>query len=224
MQSPIAKFLTETELSTIINKTNAQNGEIILFIADKSKIVNDAMGALRVKIANDKKLVNDIWAPLWVVDFPMFEHDEVTNKYMPAHHAFTAPKDEHIDMLISNPADCLAKAYDMVLNGWEIGGGSVRIHNSEVQSKVFTAMNLSKEEAYDKFGYLLDNLQFGAPPHGGIAFGLDRLATLMCKAESIRDVIAFPKTTTGQCLLTNAPSYVSDGQLRELGIKLDKIE
>ena len=224
LQSPIVKFLNEQELSTIINKTNATNGETILFIADKGKIVNDAMGALRIKIANDKNLVNDIWAPLWVVDFPMFEYDEVTNTYAPAHHAFTAPKDEHVNMLTTNPAECLAKAYDMVLNGWEIAGGSVRIHNADVQSKVFSAMNLSKEEAYAKFGYLLDNLQFGAPPHGGIAFGLDRLVTLMCMADSIRDVIAFPKTTTGQCLLTNAPGYVSDTQLKELGIKLDNAQ
>ncbi len=224
LQSSIIKLLTETELKTIIEKTDAQDGEIILFAADKAKIVNDAMGALRLKIANDKGLISDGWAPLWVINFPMFEYDDASGKYMPAHHAFTAPKDEHIDMLDTKPAECLAKAYDMVLNGWEIGGGSVRIHNAETQSKVFTAMNLSKEEAYAKFGYLLDNLQFGAPPHGGIAFGLDRLATLLCKAESIRDVIAFPKTTTGQCLLTNAPGYVSDVQLTELGIKLDKPE
>ncbi len=220
LQSPIVKFLSNEDINAIINATNAKDGEIILFGADKAKVVNEAMGALRLKLGHEKGLTKGEWKPLWVIDFPMFEYDEDLAKYMPAHHAFTAPKDEHIDMLSTNPELCLAKAYDMVLNGWEIGGGSVRIHQAETQSKVFAAMNLTPEEARNKFGYLLDNLQFGAPPHGGIAFGLDRIATLMCKADSIRDVIALPKTTTGQCLLTNAPNDVEDKQLSELGIKL----
>jgi len=219
LQSPIVKFLSESDLKTILDSTQAQNGEILLFGADKAKIVNESMGALRLKLGHEKGLTDGEWKPLWVVDFPMFEYDETLDKYMPAHHAFTAPKDEHVELLSSHPEKCLAKAYDMVLNGWEIGGGSVRIHNAEIQSKVFTAMDLTEEEARQKFGYLLDNLQFGAPPHGGIAFGLDRIATIMCKADSIRDVIALPKTTTGQCLLTNAPNFVEDNQLNEAGIK-----
>jgi aspartyl-tRNA synthetase len=220
LQSPIVKFLSTDELATIINLTNAQNGETILFGADKDKVVNEAMGALRLKLGHEKGLASTEWAPLWVVDFPMFEFDEKTNKYMPAHHAFTAPKNEHIGLLGEKPESCLAKAYDMVLNGSEIGGGSVRIHDAEVQAKVFAALDLTIEQAQQKFGYLLDNLQFGAPPHGGIAFGLDRIAAIMCRANSIRDVIALPKTTTGQCLLTNAPNIVDDNQLQELGIKV----
>lgn len=220
LQSPIVKFLAADEINTILATTNAQNGEILLFGADKAKVVNEAMGALRLKLGHEKGLAKGEWKPLWVVDFPMFEYDEGQDKYMPAHHAFTAPKDEHVDMLTTAPEKCLAKAYDMVLNGWEIGGGSVRIHNAAVQAKVFKAMDLTEEEARLKFGYLLDNLQFGAPPHGGIAFGLDRVATLMCKADSIRDVIALPKTTTGQCLLTNAPNFVEQQQLAELGISV----
>lgn len=219
LQSPIVKFLTPDELAMILKETNAKNGETILFAADKTKVVNESLGALRLKIGHEKNLINAEWTPLWVIDFPMFEYDEATNKYMPAHHAFTAPKDAHIDLLSSDPANCLAKAYDMVLNGSEIGGGSVRIHQAEIQSKVFAALNLTTEEAQQKFGYLLDNLQFGAPPHGGIAFGLDRIAAIMCKSDSIRDVIALPKTTTGQCLLTNSPNIVDKSQLDELGIK-----
>lgn len=220
LQSPIVKFLAQDDITAILAATNAQNGEILLFGADKAKVVNEAMGALRLKLGHEKGLAKGEWKPLWVVDFPMFEYDEGQDKYMPAHHAFTAPKDEHVDMLTTAPEKCLAKAYDMVLNGWEIGGGSVRIHNAAVQAKVFKAMDLTEEEARLKFGYLLDNLQFGAPPHGGIAFGLDRVATLMCKADSIRDVIALPKTTTGQCLLTNAPNFVEQQQLVELGISI----
>ena len=220
LQSPIVKFLSVDELTMIIEQTNAKKGETILFGADKSKIVNEAMGAVRLKLGHEKGLAKGEWKPLWVIDFPMFEYDEGQDKYMPAHHAFTAPKDEHIDMLNTHPELCLAKAYDMVLNGSEIGGGSVRIHTADVQSKVFAALDLSPEQAQHKFGYLLDNLQFGAPPHGGIAFGLDRIAAIMCKANSIRDVIALPKTTTGQCLLTNAPNVVDESQLKELGIKI----
>jgi aspartyl-tRNA synthetase len=218
LQSPIVKFLSTDELSTILSITKAQNGETILFGADSAKIVNEAMGALRLKLGHEKSLTTKEWAPLWVVDFPMFEYDEKTNKYMPAHHAFTAPKDEHIEILNTHPELCLAKAYDMVLNGSEIGGGSVRIHDAAIQSKVFTALDLTIEQAQQKFGYLLDNLQYGAPPHGGIAFGLDRVAAIMCKSNSIRDVIALPKTTTGQCLLTNAPNIVDNSQLQELSI------
>lgn len=219
LQSPIVKFLNTNELTSILELCGASNGSTVLIIADKAKVVNEALGALRLKLGYEKNLLNkQEWAPLWVIDFPMFEYDENTRHYAPAHHAFTAPKDEHVELLNSNPAVCLAKAYDMVLNGSEIGGGSVRIHKADIQAKVFTAMNLTPDEAKQKFGYLLDNLQFGAPPHGGIAFGLDRVAAIMCKADSIRDVIALPKTTTGQCLLTNAPNYVDNAQLNELGI------
>ena len=218
-QSPIVKFLSETELSIITSKANLQNGEIILFGADKAKIVNEAMGALRLKLGHEKSLAEGEWKPMWVIDFPMFEYDEEADRYVACHHPFTSPKDEHIDKLTTNPAECLAKAYDIVLNGWELGGGSIRIYQSDIQSKVFDALKISKDEAQNKFGFLLNNLEFGAPPHGGIAFGLDRIASMMCKAESIRDVIAFPKTTKGQCLLTNAPNSVDEKQLTDLGIK-----
>ncbi len=218
LQSPIVKFLTPEELATIIKTTNAQDGEIILFGADKAKIVNEAMGALRLKIGHEKGLANGEWKPLWVVDFPMFEYDDEEDRYVACHHPFTSPKAEHLDKLATHPGECLARAYDMVLNGWELGGGSIRIYQSEIQSKVFDALKIGAEEAQNKFGFLLNNLQYGAPPHGGIAFGLDRIASMMCKAESIRDVIAFPKTTKGQCLLTNAPNDVDDKQLTELGI------
>lgn len=218
LQSPIVKFLTEEELHTIIEATDAQNGETILFGADKAKVVNEAMGALRIKIGQDKNLYTSQWEALWVVDFPLFEYDEESQTYLACHHPFTAPKDEHLDILTTHPEQCLAKAYDLVLNGSEIGGGSVRIYRSDVQSKVFDAMGISKEEAQNKFGFLLENLQYGAPPHGGIAFGLDRLSALMCNSESIRDVIAFPKTTTGQCLLTSSPSNIDEKQLDEVGL------
>lgn len=220
LQSPIIKFLSEVELDLILKTTKAENGETLLFGADSSKIVNDAMGALRLKLGQDKGLVEQSWKPLWVVDFPMFEYDHDEKRYVACHHPFTAPKDEYLEQLESNPGACLAKAYDMVLNGWEIGGGSLRIYQKDIQEQVFNALGIGKEEAQNKFGFLLDNLQFGAPPHGGIAFGLDRIVTLMCHAESIRDVIAFPKTTKGQCLLTNAPNNVDDKQLAEVGIKL----
>ena len=225
LQSPVVKFLAPEELKAIIEATNAQNGEIILFGADRTKVVNEAMGALRLKLGHEKGLAKGEWKPLWVIDFPMFEYDDEADRYVACHHPFTSPKDEYLDKLVSDPAHCLAKAYDIVLNGWELGGGSIRIYRSEIQSKVFDALKISPEEAQNKFGFLLDNLQFGAPPHGGIAFGLDRMATMMCKAESIRDVIAFPKTTKGQCLLTNAPNDVDDKQLAELGItKLTSIK
>jgi len=225
LQSPIVKNLHDAAIAEILARTGACNGDLIFFGADKAKVVNDALGALRVKIGHSEfgrnhGLFEDKWAPLWVVDFPMFEHDEEAGRWNAVHHPFTAPKDGHEDLMDTDPGACIAKAYDMVLNGWELGGGSVRIHRAEVQSKVFKALNISAEDAKVKFGFLLDALQYGAPPHGGLAFGLDRLVTLMTKAESIRDVIAFPKTQRAQCLLTGAPSNVDEAQLRELHIRL----
>jgi aspartyl-tRNA synthetase len=221
LQSPIVKNLHEAALKTVIERTGAQNGDIIFFGADKEKIVNDALGALRSKIGHDKGYTNGkAWEPVWVVDFPMFEYDEEAKRWNACHHPFTAPKDEHLALLESDPGRCLAKAYDLALNGSEIGGGSVRIHQEAVQSQVFRALNISAEEAQLKFGFLLDALQYGAPPHGGLAFGLDRIVTMMTGSESIRDVIAFPKTQRAQCLLTQAPSAVDERQLRDLHIRL----
>ncbi|MFN3414688.1 MAG: aspartate--tRNA ligase [Caldimonas sp.] len=225
LQSPIVKNLHDGAIGEILARTGARNGDLIFFGADKAKVVNDAIGALRVKIGHSEfgrknGLFEDRWAPLWVVDFPMFEFDEDEQRWNAVHHPFTAPKDGHEDFMDTAPEKCIAKAYDMVLNGWELGGGSVRIHRADVQRKVFNALRIGPEEARQKFGFLLDALQYGAPPHGGLAFGLDRLVTLMTKAESIRDVIAFPKTQRAQCLLTGAPSYVDEKQLRELHIRL----
>jgi aspartyl-tRNA synthetase len=221
LQSPIVKNINEAALITIMQRTGAQNGDLIFFGADKEKIVNDALGALRNKIGHEKGYTNGkAWEPIWVVDFPMFEYDEEAKRWNACHHPFTAPKDEHLQFLATDPGKCLAKAYDLALNGWEIGGGSVRIHKEEVQSQVFRALNINAEEAQLKFGFLLDALQYGAPPHGGLAFGLDRIVTMMTGAESIRDVIAFPKTQRAQCLLTQAPSAVDEKQLRELHIRL----
>ncbi|MGQ0596386.1 aspartate--tRNA ligase [Aquabacterium sp.] len=225
LQSPIVKNLHDAAIAKILERTGAKDGDLIFFGADKEKIVNDAIGALRLKVGHSdfgKKagLFEDRWAPLWVVDFPMFEYDDDGERWNAVHHPFTAPKDGHEDYMDTDPGKCIAKAYDMVLNGWELGGGSIRIHRAEVQSKVFKALNITEEDAKVKFGFLLDALQYGAPPHGGLAFGLDRLVTLMTKAESIRDVIAFPKTQRAQCLLTGAPSLVDEKQLRELHIRL----
>jgi len=225
LQSPIVKNLHDAAIDALLARSHAANGDILFFGADKAKVVNDALGALRVKIghsdfAKANQLFEDDWRPLWVVDFPMFEYDDQAQRWSACHHPFTAPKDGHEDYLATDPGLALAKAYDMVLNGWEIGGGSVRIHREAVQSKVFRALNIGAEEARAKFGFLLDALQYGAPPHGGIAFGLDRIVTMMSGAESIRDVIAFPKTQRAQCLLTDAPSEVDDKQLRELHIRL----
>nr|MBL8456473.1 aspartate--tRNA ligase [Zoogloeaceae bacterium] len=221
LQSPIVKNLHEQALRTIIERTGAQNGDLIFFGADKPKVVNDALGALRTKLGHEKGYVTgEAWTPVWILDFPMFEYDDEDKRWTACHHPFTAPKDEHVDLLETDPGACLAKAYDLALNGWEVGGGSVRIHRADMQSKVFRALNIGDEEAQVKFGFLLDALKYGAPPHGGLAFGLDRIVTLMTGAESIRDVIAFPKTQRAQCLLTDAPGSVDEKQLRELHIRL----
>jgi len=225
LQSPVVKNLHDAALAEILRRTGARDGDLIFFGADKAKVASDALGALRVKIGHSefgksRGLVEGDWAPLWVVDFPMFEYDEGEQRWSAMHHPFTSPKDGHEDWLESDPGRCIAKAYDVVLNGIELGGGSVRIHREEVQSKVFRALKIGAEEARAKFGFLLDALQYGAPPHGGIAIGLDRFVMLMIGAESLRDVIAFPKTQRAQDLLTNAPSAVDEKQLRELHIRL----
>ena len=229
LQSPIVKNLNDTALDAVLSRTGAVAGDLIFFGADKDKVVNDAIGALRLRIGHSEfgrknGLFENGWRPLWVVDFPMFERDEENARWAAVHHPFTAPKDGHEDYMTTDPGRCIAKAYDMVLNGWEIGGGSVRIHREEVQSKVFRALKIGPEEARAKFGFLLDALQYGAPPHGGIAFGLDRIVTMMTGAESIRDVIAFPKTQRAQCLLTQAPSPVDEKQLRDLHIRVRQTE
>ena len=229
LQSPIVKNLHDAAVAAILERTGAASGDLVFFGADRAKVVDDAIGALRTKIGHSdfgrrNGLLDAGWRPLWVVDFPMFEYDEEAARWVAVHHPFTSPKDGHEDYMETDPGRCLAKGYDMVLNGWEIGGGSVRIHREEVQSKVFRALKIGPDEARAKFGFLLDALQYGAPPHGGIAFGLDRIVTMMAGAESIRDVIAFPKTQRAQCLLTQAPSPVDEKQLRELHIRLRHVE
>ena len=220
LQSPIVKNLTDAALHGIIERTGAEDGDLIFFGADKARIVNESIGALRVKLGQDRGLLDGEWRPLWVVDFPMFEHDPANGRWVALHHPFTAPKDEQLELLETNPGACLSRAYDMVLNGTELGGGSIRIHRDAVQRQVFKLLNISDEQAEDRFGFLLKALRFGCPPHGGLAFGLDRLVMLMTGAHSIRDVMAFPKTQTAACLLTDAPSTVDDAQLKELALRL----
>jgi aspartyl-tRNA synthetase len=220
LQSPILKFLSDAAVAGILARTGAKDGDLIFFGADSAKVVSDALGALRLKVGQDLKLVAPGWRPLWVVDFPMFEWDPEGKRWAAMHHPFTSPVNLDYAALAADPGNAIAKAYDMVLNGSEIGGGSVRIHNQELQSTVFDLLGISADEAQVKFGFLLDALKLGAPPHGGIAFGLDRLAMLMAGAESIRDVIAFPKTQTAACPLTDAPTEVSEAQLRELHIRV----
>ena len=220
LQSPIVKNLHPQSIAEILRRSGAEDGDLIFFGADRESVVNETMGALRQKIGQERGLAQKGWRPLWVVDFPMFEQDPETKQWKARHHPFTSPKDGHEALIESAPQKAYAKAYDVVLNGWEIGGGSVRIHRAEIQQKVFRALNISAEDARAKFGFLLDALQYGAPPHGGIAFGFDRLVALMAGAEAIRDVIAFPKTQRGQDLLTGAPTAVTEKQLRELHIRL----
>jgi aspartyl-tRNA synthetase len=222
LQSPILKFLPDEVVSAILARTGAQTGDLVFFGADKARVVNEALGALRIRLGHDRGLLQGDWAPLWVVDFPMFEWDEDANRWVSLHHPFTSPRESDLGLLDSDPAACKSRAYDMVLNGTELGGGSMRIHRSNVQTRVFELLGISDEEAKEKFGFLLTALQFGCPPHGGIAFGMDRLVMLMTGASSIREVMAFPKTQTAACLLTQAPSEVGEAQLRELGIRLRK--
>ncbi len=220
LQSPIVKFLSADVLRTIVERTGAQTGDLVFFGADKEKICNAALGALRTRIGHDRGFAAEGWKPLWVVDFPMFEYDDERKGWVARHHPFTSPKDGHDALMTSDPARALAKAYDVVLNGWEIGGGSVRNHRPEMQQKLFQALEISPEEQRQKFGFLLDALAYGAPPHGGIAFGFDRLVAMMAGIEQIRDVIAFPKTQRGQDLLVDAPSPVTEQQLRDLHIRI----
>jgi aspartyl-tRNA synthetase len=222
LQSPIVKFLPDDVIATMLQRTGAQNGDLIFFGADKAKVVNEAMGALRVKLGHDRGLVEHGWRPVWVVDFPMFEWDGKENRWMALHHPFTAPLVSDPEEVAADPGNCISRAYDMVLNGTELGGGSIRIHRPEMQQAVFKLLGIAEEEAKEKFGFLLEALSFGCPPHGGLAFGLDRLVMLMSGASSIRDVMAFPKTQSATCLLTNAPAPVGEMHLRELGIRLRK--
>ena len=220
LQSPIVKFFKPDQLAAILERTGAQDGDVVFFGADRRKVVNDAMGALRVKVGHEKGHAEAGWRPLWVVDFPAYEYDEEGRRWLAAHHPFTSPKDEHVPLMETDPGKVLAKAYDIALNGWEIGGGSVRIHRAEIQAQQFKTLGIGDEEARAKFGFLLDALAYGAPPHGGIAFGFDRLVAMMSGVDQIRDVIAFPKTQRGQDLMVEAPGAVTEKQLRELHIRL----
>jgi aspartyl-tRNA synthetase len=220
LQSPIVKFLSTDVLAQILARSGACDGDLIFFCADRRKVVDDALGALRTKIGHDRGFAQPGWKPLWVIDFPMFEYDQQNKSWGARHHPFTAPKAGHEELFENDPGRALAKAYDVVLNGWELGGGSVRIHREEVQAKVFRALKISPEDQQRKFGFLLNALKYGAPPHGGIAFGLDRTVALMAGVEQIRDVIAFPKTQRGQDLLVDAPSPVTEQQLRDLHIRI----
>ena len=222
LQSPILKFLPDDVINGIMERVGAEDGDLVFFGADNARVVNDALGALRVKLGHDRGMVDRGWKPLWVVDFPMFEWDEGSNRWMSLHHPFTSPKEDHLELLESDPGACMSRAYDMILNGTELGGGSMRIYRSSVQEKVFKALGISDEEAQDKFGFLLEALKYGCPPHGGLAFGLDRLVMLMTGAKSIRDVMTFPKTQNANCMLTDAPSEVSPKQLIELGVRVTK--
>jgi len=219
LQSPILKFLPDSAVEGIMARTGAEDGDLVFFGADKASVVNEALGALRVRLGQDRGLMAEGWRPLWVIDFPMFEHDPNSGRWVALHHPFTAPKEDQLDLLDANPGACLSRAYDMVLNGTEIGGGSIRIHRETVQRQVFKLLNISEEQADERFGFLLRALKFGCPPHGGIAFGLDRLVMLMTGAHSIRDVMAFPKTQSAACPLTDAPSEVDEAQLRELALR-----
>ena len=220
LQSPILKFLPDDAIAGILERTAAKTGDLIFFGADKAEIVNDALGALRLKVGEDMGMVKDGWEPIWIVDFPMFEKDKTTKQWTPLHHPFTSPTTTDPDELRAEPGAALSRAYDLALNGSEVGGGSIRIHHQDMQSAIFDILEISKDEAEEKFGFLLRALQYGCPPHGGIAFGLDRLVMLMAGAESIRDVLAFPKTQSAVCPLTNAPGEVSSAQLKDVGIRL----
>jgi aspartyl-tRNA synthetase len=222
LQSPILKFLPDAVVTAIVSRTGVEDGDLVFFGADRASVVNESLGALRVRLGHDRGLLEGDWKPVWVVDFPMFEWDEKSNRWMALHHPFTAPNMDDAAALEENPGTSLSRAYDMVINGTELGGGSIRIHRTDIQQAVFRLLGIGAQEARDKFGFLLDALNFGCPPHGGIAFGLDRLVMLMTGASSIREVMAFPKTQTAACPLTNAPSAVAAGQLIELGIHLRK--
>ncbi|MBQ0725372.1 MAG: aspartate--tRNA ligase, partial [Cycloclasticus sp.] len=221
LQSPILKFLPDNVVEDIMQRTEAQSGDIVFFGADKTKVVNESIGALRDKMGKDQGLLEGQWKPVWVIDFPMFDWDEKSNRWTALHHPFTAPSCDQ-NTLKQAPGQAISRAYDLVLNGTEVGGGSIRIHKTDMQQVVFDLLGMATEESQEKFGFLLDALKYGCPPHGGIAFGLDRLVMLMSGASTIRDVMAFPKTQTAACPLTSAPAMVSDAQLKELGIRLRK--